>query len=52
MVRLDGIIEEVKSLNKQIQIDIHVARTKAEQKADALAKEHKDFAAWSQTTFR
>ena len=49
LVRIESSLDEVKRGLKQLGVDIHVSRTKGEQRT---AKELKDHVGWSHSTFR
>ena len=52
LIRIEGLLDEVKGSLKQLGVDIHVSRTKGEQRMDNIAKELKDHVGWSHSTFR
>ena len=52
LIRIEGSLDEVKGSLKQLAVDIHVSRTKGEQRMDNIAKELKDHVGWSHSTFR
>ena len=52
LTEIKSLVEEQKGSDKQLSLDIHVSRTRAEQKLDTLQKDLSNFSSWSQSAIR
>ena len=52
LVRTESALDELKSGQKQLSLDVHVSRTKGEQKLDSIQKDLKSLSGSTSSSFR